>query len=507
MRFTDWDELSDKLSKIDLIISCKLDRIIPLYIYNNVKYGAINIHPSLLPKYTGANPWFAMYCNYDLEGGVTIHRISSSPDSGNILIQKAFRISPGEPLPVATDKADNIASHLLKEVIDRRLFLKYGIPQTRHESPGKIDIASLKHFPANRLWHILRGFPTLISRLYPELPHPYFEAAEFTTLPASNNVGSIIKKKDGSFIIGCVNGYISLCDFSRIPMTDDYVEAVKSSSFVNKEMDEFVFEKDVNNNVSFIQGRQAIVFPAFYRNEKVAVRLPRNIDAVRLPSYSAKLTAVVDFINKNNLSHFVNFRIIDNAIDTPKGVYPAIIMNWHSGDSLMGYLKRNLRNSTALYDLLNKFRSICIRNHESGIVHGDIHSDNISVDDYGNITLLDIDNIWTPDIGQVADQGGNRNFQHPLRLCNRYMFSGIDFFSEIIVFSTIYIASHAPQIFEQFAADDCLFHESDYISPSQSPLMSALSQDKNLFHLVHLLRSTFQVSSLQDITPFDLFSS
>lgn len=127
--FGSWDSLESSLPDYDLLLSYRLPRIIPMPTVARFRYGGINIHPSLLPKYRGANPWFQMYLNKDLEGGVTIHRIAETPDTGNILAQQPFSIFPDEPIPSAREKADCVAAALLTDVIARRLYLTEGTPQ------------------------------------------------------------------------------------------------------------------------------------------------------------------------------------------------------------------------------------------------------------------------------------------------------------------------------------------------------------------------------------------
>lgn len=65
-------------------------------IFNIPKYGTINIHPSLLPKYRGANPHFWFYYNMDMTAGVTLHFIDEHIDTGDIISQSAFPIALGQ---------------------------------------------------------------------------------------------------------------------------------------------------------------------------------------------------------------------------------------------------------------------------------------------------------------------------------------------------------------------------------------------------------------------------
>lgn len=213
--FTSWEQLEKELQMVDLLISYKLNKIIPMNIVNKFRFGGVNIHPSLLPKYPGPNPWFRMYYNMDLKAGVTIHKITEIPDSGNIIAWESFCIEPGMPLPIAQKIADDIASRLITCVINNHLFLNSGKKQETidHSLDDTIELELIKQFPVERLCHLLRGFPSLIYTLYPELPHRYFEVGEYIRQKGYKSETDIINRDDTWWIV-CNDGIISLCDFS-----------------------------------------------------------------------------------------------------------------------------------------------------------------------------------------------------------------------------------------------------------------------------------------------------
>lgn len=212
--FSSWQQIKKDLLGYDLLVSYKLNKIIPMDIVCRFRFGGVNIHPSLLPKYPGLNPWFQMYYYMDLNAGVTIHKMTEKPDSGNILAQKTFQLEPGMPLPVAMKNIDDIAALLIEDVIINRLFLYPGTEQNSAErySLGKIDLNSLKQLPVVRLWHLLRGFPELISIVYPELPHKCFKVGEYTLKTTSEAQKDILDHDYERRWIVCNDGIISLCE-------------------------------------------------------------------------------------------------------------------------------------------------------------------------------------------------------------------------------------------------------------------------------------------------------
>ena len=501
IQFSSWKQIEKHLSDFDLLVSYKLNKIIPMDIICRLKFGGINIHPSLLPKYPGLNPWFQMYYNMDLNAGVTIHKITERPDSGNIIAQHSFRIEPGLPLPVAIRNADNIAANLITDVIANRLFLNPGTKQDTKErySSGTVDLNSLRQLPVERLWHILRGFPELISMLYPELPHKYFEVGEYTKQSVSETQTGILDRGNKRKWIACNDGTISLWDFSDIPMTQDYIDAVAARDFIDDRLKNALFEKSYDGSLSFVQGREAIVFPANICDERVAVRFPRNIPLAHICEYIARLETVHKHLRQHDITHFAEFEVLPNAVRLSKGIFPALVMKWYSGETLMAYLRRNLYDNRRIALLLRQFKTVCSINHKKGIIHGDIHSANIIIEKQGTISILDIDGIWISALGLMRDNGGNRNWQHPLRLANRYITSNVDYFAEIIACATIYVAMYAPDVFARYSDEDSLFHENDYISPNDSCLLSALSKNPKSEYVATLITQMSHVRSLDEI--------
>lgn len=81
-----------KKTQPDLIIVVAYGQIIPKEILVIPKYGCLNIHPSLLPKYRGAAPVATAILNGDSETGVTIMQLDEKMDHGPIITQEIFSI-------------------------------------------------------------------------------------------------------------------------------------------------------------------------------------------------------------------------------------------------------------------------------------------------------------------------------------------------------------------------------------------------------------------------------
>jgi len=87
----DLDEI--KKIKPDLTITAAYGKIIPEDILSIPRYGPLNIHPSLLPKYRGPSPIQTAILNGDKETGVTIMLMDEKIDHGAIVSSSEFTIS------------------------------------------------------------------------------------------------------------------------------------------------------------------------------------------------------------------------------------------------------------------------------------------------------------------------------------------------------------------------------------------------------------------------------
>lgn len=102
----------------DLLIVYRCPFIISKKAYSTVRFGAYNIHPSLLPNYCGLNPWYEIFKNNEVKNGVTLHKITDVVDGGEIIYQQSYRISPNDTIEYARNNADVIASKLLARFMD-----------------------------------------------------------------------------------------------------------------------------------------------------------------------------------------------------------------------------------------------------------------------------------------------------------------------------------------------------------------------------------------------------
>ncbi len=135
--------------------------------------GAVNLHPSLLPRHRGPNPWFWTYYHDDRETGVSVHAVTARADAGPLLDQERFILPRGLPVTSLYDETGRRGAELLRHVVtaiargddsrtpqDERLATR--APRVAPGTP-MIPFAA---WEVERVWHVLAG-------LWPKFLEPF----------------------------------------------------------------------------------------------------------------------------------------------------------------------------------------------------------------------------------------------------------------------------------------------------------------------------------------------
>lgn len=99
----------------DVIVVAAYGKILPAKILHLPKYGCINVHASLLPKYRGAAPINWAIINGEKETGITIMQMDEGLDTGGILLQKGIEITKEDTAGTLSNKLSKIGAGLLIE--------------------------------------------------------------------------------------------------------------------------------------------------------------------------------------------------------------------------------------------------------------------------------------------------------------------------------------------------------------------------------------------------------
>ncbi len=229
----------------DIIITCAYGQIIPNELIETPKYGAINVHASLLPKLRGGAPIHHAIIDGYKKTGITIMYMSSKMDAGDIISQKEITINDKDNVGTLHDKLSKIGTELLKETLPLIFEQKnerikqneeevtFGYNITREEE--KIDFNKT----AEQVYNQIRGlnpFPLAYAILNEE---------ETKIIEANINektigkVGKITEITKNSIIVKCKDKSIEITKIKpfgkRIMEVKDYLNGIKKEALINKE--------------------------------------------------------------------------------------------------------------------------------------------------------------------------------------------------------------------------------------------------------------------------------
>ncbi len=147
----------------DIIVVVAYGQILPEEILQIPKYGCVNVHASLLPKYRGAGPINWVIINGGKKTGVTTMYMDAGLDTGDMLLKEEIKIGEDETAGELHDRLMNLGAGVLDKTLG---LIETGkiqpIPQNHSEASyapmltkklGKIDWSK----PAEEIKNLIRG--------------------------------------------------------------------------------------------------------------------------------------------------------------------------------------------------------------------------------------------------------------------------------------------------------------------------------------------------------------
>lgn len=108
-----------KSLEIDLAVVCSYGKLFPPEFLQTAKDGFVNVHPSLLPKYRGGNPYSHVIINGEKETGVTLHYMDSTFDTGDIIMQKKCSLYENDTMGTVFNRLNYLSADMLVEFLTR----------------------------------------------------------------------------------------------------------------------------------------------------------------------------------------------------------------------------------------------------------------------------------------------------------------------------------------------------------------------------------------------------
>lgn len=171
---------------------------------------AIGVHPSLLPRHRGADPYFWAIASGDEVTGVTAHGLEPSYDTGPILAQRTLPIDPAWNAWTLARKLDRPSLALLRDVVAQYATGKMPFPRPQDDSlateapePDADALAIRWREPAAHIARLVRAaspWPGAMSEIGGETV-ALTRVAPTTDVPRALEPGEAWVRKDGSAIV------------------------------------------------------------------------------------------------------------------------------------------------------------------------------------------------------------------------------------------------------------------------------------------------------------------
>ena len=176
------------------------------------RFGCLNVHTSLLPRYRGAAPIQWAILNGDAETGVTIMKMDAGLDTGDILTQATTPIHPEDNSETLHDRLARMGAELLVRTMPDYVAGK--LPPRPQPAEGASYAPKIKkqdgridwNQPARAIWNRVRGlvpWPGAFSYL-PGQPQPHLlKIWQAEVVERSGQPGEVLQADKAGIVVGC----------------------------------------------------------------------------------------------------------------------------------------------------------------------------------------------------------------------------------------------------------------------------------------------------------------
>jgi methionyl-tRNA formyltransferase len=197
----------------DLIVVAAYGQILPRTLLELPRFGCLNVHASLLPKYRGAAPIQWAILNDELETGVTIMKMDEGLDTGDLLASQSTAITPADNAQTLHDRLAKLGAGLLVKTVPEYVAGKI-IPRKQPQAgasyarkitkeDGRLDWTQ----PARSLWNRVRAlvpWPGTYTFLSAEPKAPLLKIwhAEVAD-QSSGSPGEVLESSRSGIVVAC----------------------------------------------------------------------------------------------------------------------------------------------------------------------------------------------------------------------------------------------------------------------------------------------------------------
>lgn len=290
---------------------------------------------------------------------------------------------------------------------------------------------------------------------------------------------------------------------TNIPTCADYSSSIEVPQLIKANKLQGGEPERYNGKLIKYSGGFCIVFPYRVHKKKYAVRCWHAY----LDGAKERCKLIAQALSEAQLPYFVGFEYIDNAILTPQGPQPVVLMDWVDAQPLKKYIKEHLTDPVALSRLADDFSKMAKSLHEHNLSHGDLQHGNILVKSNGDIVLVDYDSLYAPCLdGWTDDVKGLQGYQHPARWDNQYLSPKADYFSELIIYTAIKAIALNPGLWHQYNVENTetlLFEKEDLDSKGSSTLFQELQAIPEIAELITRIKEALECNNIEELVPLE----
>ena len=208
----------------DLIVVVAYGQILPQAILDLPKFGCLNVHTSLLPKYRGASPIQSAIFNGETETGVTIMKMDAGLDTGEIISQARTPVLPDDNSQTLHDRLAQLGAELLVETIPDYVAGKI-LPKPQpgegasyaakiKKEDGKIDWNE----PAEKILNRLRAFtpwPGAFTFLKTEGKSQLLKISKAEVSANNGQTGTVLSADKNGIVVACGKNALRILELQR----------------------------------------------------------------------------------------------------------------------------------------------------------------------------------------------------------------------------------------------------------------------------------------------------
>lgn len=203
--------------KPDVIVVVAYGQILPEYVLNFPKYGCINVHASLLPKYRGAAPIQRCIIDGEKVTGVTTMYMEKGLDTGDMILKKQVDIDDEETSATLHDKLMQLGAQAIVETLN---MVKDGSAKAQKQNDEESTYAAMITKQTALIdWN--KSAAGIVNLVRAMIPYPYaytylgekvlkIGKAAIGTAKKQGKCGSVIVAGRDEIVVSCADGSVSI---------------------------------------------------------------------------------------------------------------------------------------------------------------------------------------------------------------------------------------------------------------------------------------------------------